>query len=163
MISITLASKGNNVGLSNIIQDVWSQNLFYYPINLRLTSTMKKDRLSPDSTARIRQYSSGIWCYFSISQIYSIFCTCYKHSPPTEVQKHRTTDKWFQLWNILKARSYVASVSGIAILYFLLCKTTVNGSQYINLLRKKLKLYMDSHRCSISMRDGAPCHRPRTV
>ena len=55
------------------------------------------------------------------------------------------------------------SVSGTAALSFLPPKTTINGTRYLNLLREKLKLHMQVHRCSVFMHDGAPCHRSRTV
>ena len=48
-------------------------------------------------------------------------------------------------------------------LYFIPPNTTMNGPRYVELLKEKLKLHMDIHKCTIFMQDGAPCHRPKVA
>ena len=48
-------------------------------------------------------------------------------------------------------------------LYFIPPNTTMNGPRYVELLKEKLKLHMDIHKCTISMQDGAPCHRSKVA
>ena len=55
------------------------------------------------------------------------------------------------------------SVNGTAALHFLPVGGTMNGSRYVNLLRKKLQLLMAVHQCSVFIDDGAPCHRSKVV
>ena len=48
-------------------------------------------------------------------------------------------------------------------LYFIPPNTTMNGLRYVELLKEKLKLHMDLHKCTIFMQDGAPCHRSKVA
>jgi len=47
----------------------------------------------------------------------------------------------------------VMSCFGTAGLYFIPSNTTFNGPRYMELLKKKLKLHMDIHKCTIFMQD----------
>ena len=55
------------------------------------------------------------------------------------------------------------STNGTAGLYFLTPGTTMNGLNYVELLREKLTLHMAIHKTTIFMQDGAPCHRSKVV
>ena len=77
----------------------------------------------------------------------------YEERYTTPTVKHPPTQ---MIWGAM-------SVSGTAALFFMPPKTTMNGNRYLNLLRAKLKLHMQVHRCSVFMHGGAPCHRQRTV
>ena len=48
-------------------------------------------------------------------------------------------------------------------LYFLTPESTINGSKYVELFKKKLVLHMEIHNCTTFMYDGAPCHKSRLV
>ena len=48
-------------------------------------------------------------------------------------------------------------------LYFIPPNTTMNGPRYLELLKEKLKLHMDIHKCTIFMQDGTPCHRSKVA
>ena len=55
------------------------------------------------------------------------------------------------------------SVNGTAGLFFLPPETTMNGQQYVDLLKDKLELHMALHKCKIFMQDGGPRHRSKAV
>ena len=55
------------------------------------------------------------------------------------------------------------SKSGTAGLKFLPPGTAMNGSRYVDLLKEKLEMHMNIHRCTVFMHDGAPCHRLKVV
>ena len=48
-------------------------------------------------------------------------------------------------------------------LYFIPPNTTMNGPRYVELLKEKLKLHTDIHKCAIFMQDSAPCHRSKVT
>ena len=39
----------------------------------------------------------------------------------------------------------------------------MNGQKYVNLLKNKLEQHIAIHKCKMSMKDGAPCHRSKIV
>ena len=39
----------------------------------------------------------------------------------------------------------------------------MNGPKYVELLKEKLTLHMHVNGCTISMQDGAPCHRSKVA
>ena len=55
------------------------------------------------------------------------------------------------------------SSKGTAGLSFLTPGTTINGAKYLDLLKTKLKLHMDVHKCKISMHDGPPYHKAKVM
>ena len=48
-------------------------------------------------------------------------------------------------------------------LYFIPSNTTMSGPRYVEVLKEKLKLHRDIHKCTIFMPDGAPCHRSKVA
>ena len=55
------------------------------------------------------------------------------------------------------------SANGRTGLYFLPPGSTINGSKYVELPKKKLVLHMEIHNCAIFMHDGAPYHKSRLL
>ena len=41
--------------------------------------------------------------------------------------------------------------------------TTVSGPRHVEVLKEKLNLHRDSHKCTMFIQDGAPCHRSKVV
>ena len=48
-------------------------------------------------------------------------------------------------------------------LYFLPPKTTMNGDRYMAMLKEKLIFWMDHHKATHFLQDGAPCHKSKKV
>ena len=62
----------------------------------------------------------------------------------------------------------ISHISGVPLkcfgpsgLYFIPPNTTMNGPMYVELLKEKLKLPMDIHKCTIFMKDVALVTDPR--
>ena len=70
----------------------------------------------------------------------------------------------FQLKNIPKSNDLGAmSCNGSAGLYFSPLDTTMNSKKYLEILKDKLKIFVDIHQYKFFMHNGAPCHRSRIV
>ena len=55
------------------------------------------------------------------------------------------------------------SAQGRGGLWFLPKKTTINGTVYLNILKEKLRFWMNFRDCQVFQHDGAPCHRRKDV
>jgi transposase len=56
-----------------------------------------------------------------------------------------------------------SGAGGRGSLYFLPPKTTMNGDRYMEMLREKLIFWMDHHKATHFLQDGAPCHKSKKV
>jgi len=162
-----LLNKGTIISLSTVSRRLSKEFGLrsYKPAHKpKLTEPMKKKRL--DFAKKHQVWNAEDWgnVLFSDESTFQQFVVRRQHvrRPVGDRFKERYTIPTMKhppsqmIWGAM-------SKSGTAGLYFLPPKTTMNGAKYLELLRQKVQLHMEVHRCTIFMHDGAPCHRSKIV
>ena len=130
----------------------------------KLTPLMKRKRL--EFARNHLHWTFDDWgkVLFPDESTFQQFVVCHKHvrrpvgkrfdqKYTTATLKHLPSQ---MIWGAM-------SKNGTAGLYFLEIGTTINGPKYVELLKNKLLLHMTVYITTISMHDGASCHRSKIM
>ena len=151
-------------------------NLLAFEISFGLISykPARKPRLTPLMKAKrlvLAKEKHGAWTSEDCSEVmFSYKCTL-KQFVVRKMNIRRPVGKRFQARYTVSSMTHppsqlvwrTFSKSDSAGLCFLPPGCTVNSFRYVELLKEKPEIHMNTHQCIVFVRDGAPCHHSKAL